>query len=70
MGTNGDNRTNPPRGAAAREILVVVGVALAGLLLAALAALTSWHIPVTYGPIDRLHTVVGIVQPPNQGGAG
>lgn len=70
MVINAYQDTGPPRGAATREILVVVGAALAGLILAALVALTPWHLPVTFGPVDRLPAVVGIVGPVDQGRTG
>jgi hypothetical protein len=70
MGMSVGTDARAANGAGTREILVVVGVALTGVLLAMLVALTPWHLPRTFGPVERLPVVVGIVEPFDQGRSG
>jgi hypothetical protein len=66
MQVNAGNHVRPARGATAREMMLVVGLALAGLLLAVLVAFTPWRLPVTVAPVDQLPAVVGVVDPIGQ----
>jgi hypothetical protein len=70
MGTNTDNYARTTRGAAAREMLLVVGLALAGLILASLVALMPWRIPASDTPVERVPAVVGVVEPIDHDGNG
>jgi hypothetical protein len=69
MQINAGNHAHTARGATAREMMLVVGLALAGLLLAVLVAFTPWRLPVTVAPVDHLPAVVGVVDPIGQGGS-
>jgi hypothetical protein len=63
MGINADNYARTARGAGLREMAIVVGLALGGLILAVLVAFTPWRVPVTVAPDDHLPAVVGVVEP-------
>ncbi len=70
MGINADNCARTARGAAMREMAIVVGLALGGLILAVLVAFTPWRVPVTIAPDDHLPAVVGVVEPIDHGVTG
>jgi hypothetical protein len=69
MGTDSGRRFGVARGVAARELLLTVGLALAGVLLASLAALAPWYAGSPWAPEHR-PPVTGFTAPAEPGTRG
>jgi hypothetical protein len=69
MSTDLDIHDTAARGTATRELLVIVGLALAGVILASLATFAPWYGVSPWAPA-RHSQVVGFLEPAAPGAHG